>query len=870
MGFFLADGSCGYKKKPINRPNEYIFNRKSFSWHLENTDISLLKKSKDILEKQYGDIFSLVQTKTETSSKTYRLILNGGKKTRYIIDKYRKLFYYKKEKYIHPCILNNTREIREKIYQGYYAGDGLHYSNRTEQFDINSKITSQCLYFLCKSLGYEVSINHQIKKNKIYSFLVYKGKAQKNPNIIKKIIELPTTQQYVYDLETENHHFQAGVGEMIVHNTDGSHIKGLVLNWIHYYWPSLLNIGFNKSLATPILKAFKGKGKNKKTLKFYTQSDFNTWREKHKNEKGWSFKYYKGLGTHKDKEAIECFEDFDNDIIQYDYDQNKEESDYAINLAFNDDYYNKEKHQKWSDKRKEWLKQYNPDDIIEQKQKQIGISDFINKDLIHFSNEDTQRSIPSVMDGFKPSQRKIIYSAIKRSKSDKKEMRVAEFSGYVTFNSAYHHGDKSIVDATVGMSQTYVGSNNVNYLLPNGNFGGRLQGGSDHASSRYIHTNINPLTLDIFHINDELILDYIDDEGTKIEPKYYMPVIPTILLNGTKGIGTGFSTNIAPHRLEDICYAMKERMKGNPIPSIKPYFRGFQGRILEIESNNNTKKYATLGMFKIVPETNTIHIIELPIGMWTDKYTKIIERKITSQKKKYIISYENYCTKNTIHYILKLSHDGVKKYSKRSYESIIDDLKLMKTFSTSNMHLFDANGVIKKFNNTIQIMEYFYNHRRVFYVKRKDALIAQLNKIVEKLKAQVMFIRYYNQRKIIVRQKSKKELEDQLVKYKFPKYTNDNDGIKKYDYLTNMQIITLTNEKAQQLENKYKEMENQLQQLKNTTIEQMWSDDMNKIIKINQKYNQNIQQQFDDEKDNINKTRKTKSKKRKKKLRLDI
>lgn len=661
---------------------------------------------------------------------------------------------------------------------------------------------------------------------------------------------------------------QLRYGGMVIltdQDTDGSHIKGLAMNWIHTYWPSLLKFKFATSLATPILKAFKGK----KVKKFYTISEYEKWKNKN-GIKGWRIKYYKGLGTHTDEEATECFENFDENIIYY-YDKDEEKTNFSMNLAFNND---KDVDKvKWSDKRKEWLMNYNPNLIIEQNQKRVKPSEFVNKELIHFSNDDTHRSLPSIMDGLKPSQRKILYSGLKRHKSDKKEMRVAEFSGYVTFQARYHHGEKSIIETVVKMAQTFVGANNVNYFLPNGNFGSRLKGGGDHASERYIHTNLNPLVLDIFNTNDDLVLDNLVDEGIKVEPRYYMPVIPMILVNGTNGIGTAFSSTVCSHRLEDVCKAIIDKMNGKPFPKLKPYFRGFQGQLRNLEQG----KYETIGMYKIEPETNTIHICELPVGMWTDKYKKFIEDKISNQtKKKYITSYENYCTKNTIHFVLKLSSDGVRKYSKRDYEFILKDLNLKKSFSTNNMHLFNAEGVVHKFKTTNEILEYFYGHRKRLYIERKAALIKELNKIVEKLKAQVMFIRYYNQKKIIIRKKSKQELEDRLLELKFPQYNNDDSNEKSYNYLTNMAIISLTNERAKKLEDKYKDMEDQLVNLKNTPIEKMWVEDMGKLVQSNKVYNSNIRKSFNKEKDDVNKTRTKKSKKKKsvkkpkKKLTLEL
>ena len=162
--------------------------------------------------------------------------------------------------------------------------------------------------------------------------------------------------------------------------------------------------------------------------------------------------------------------------------------------------------------------------------------------MIHFSTYDCARSIPNMVDGLKISLRKILYSAFKR-KLDK-EIKVAQFSGYVSEHSAYHHGEASLNGAIVNMAQNYVGSNNINLLQPNGQFGTRLQGGDDSASERYIFTQLNPITRYLFPEMDDQVLNYLNDDGTMVEPEFYVPIIPFALVNGISGIGTGFSCNI--------------------------------------------------------------------------------------------------------------------------------------------------------------------------------------------------------------------------------------------------------------------------------------------------------------------------------------
>ena len=157
---------------------------------------------------------------------------------------------------------------------------------------------------------------------------------------------------------------------------------------------------------------------------------------------------------------------------------------------------------------------------------EISLSDFINKELILFSMADNARSIPSAVDGFKPGQRKIIFSCFKRNL--KSEIKVAQLAGYVSEHSAYHHGEQSLCTTIVGMAQNYVASNNLPLLEPLGQFGTRLHGGKDAASPRYIFTNLSPLARAVFHPSDDPLLTYLNDDGQDIEPEWYLPVVPMV------------------------------------------------------------------------------------------------------------------------------------------------------------------------------------------------------------------------------------------------------------------------------------------------------------------------------------------------------
>jgi len=159
----------------------------------------------------------------------------------------------------------------------------------------------------------------------------------------------------------------------------------------------------------------------------------------------------------------------------------------AIDMVFN---------KKRSNDRKVWLEHYERNDFMNTSLNTVLYKEFITKEMIHFSKYDCDRSIPNVMDGLKTSLRKILYAAFKRNLVT--EIKVAQFSGYVSEHSAYHHGEASLNGAIVGMAQDFVGSNNIHLLNPNGQFGTRLQGGKDAASERYIFTELNALTRLIF------------------------------------------------------------------------------------------------------------------------------------------------------------------------------------------------------------------------------------------------------------------------------------------------------------------------------------------------------------------------------------
>jgi len=402
---------------------------------------------------------------------------------------------------------------------------------------------------------------------------------------------------------------------------DGSHIKGLVLNFLHHFWPSLLRIpGFVREFITPIVKVSKGVS----SIPFFTLPQYKNWKDSLTTTHGWSIKYYKGLGTSTATEAKEYFSDMNRHQIDFAMDEPQEtgySADDLIDLAFS---------KKRADDRKDWIGKFEPGTFVDYDVEKMFISDFIRKELILFSVADNVRSIPSIVDGLKPAQRKVLFAAFKRNL--KTDIKVAQLAGYVSEHASYHHGEAALASTIVGMAQNFVGSNNIALLVPSGQFGTRLMGGKDAASARYIFTRLAPITRIIYHPDDDALLDYQDDDGQSIEPIHYIPIIPMVLINGAEGIGTGWSTSVPNFNPRDIIKALRLRIQGELVPTLTPWYRGFNGTIVAKDSTGTT--FTASGIASVDEKLETFTITELPLGKWTQDYKQFLISLITGEKEK--------------------------------------------------------------------------------------------------------------------------------------------------------------------------------------------------------------------------------------------
>lgn len=713
---------------------------------------------------------------------------------------------------------------------------------------------------------------------------------------IKKILGLKQGKDYK-DIKELRY---GGILILTDQDVDGSHIKGLLINMIQFMWPTLiLRDDFIQCLRTPLIIIHKKSDtKHIEPMIFYTSSEYNTWRNKLGTDvsKWDDAKYYKGLGTSTAYEAKRTFLDFHEKQINFicgDVDVKEEslkdasESSYeTIDESDNDEANEevnskkKQKKQKYTkrelaklkrvndiitlafdkkraDDRKKWLSKYD-ENLVLDTNGDITFDDFFNKDMIHFSNADNIRSIPSLIDGLKPSQRKILFSSFKRGKNAK-EIKVSQFAGFVSNETEYHHGEASLMGAIINMAQNYPGSNNINFLMPNGEFGTRRQLGKDAASPRYIFTNTNKLSYKIFREEDLPILEYCIEEGRKVEPQNYEPIFPTILVNGTDGIGTGYSTYIPCFDPKDIVNTLRSLIEEKDFKEIHPKYQGFRGQIMK----DSDSKYVMKGKYEILDD-ETVHITELPIFMSFEKYREyLISIELADKKeqseKKLIVDFEQKPFPNKVDIIIKFKPTELQKLIK--FGDIEKYLKLSTSISLANMTMFNTNNKLIKYDTVYDIIEDFYIHRKEIYQKRKEYHTRVLENDMNIIKYKVKFIEGILSKEIQIERQKKDNIIARLVELKFPKLARSIDNLDvTYSYLTDLPLWALTFEKIEELKKELEDTRRILEEYKKLTVNNIWLKELDEFMESYEKW----LKEWEEEKERENSFEKKKNKSNKK------
>ncbi|RNF13364.1 DNA topoisomerase 2 [Trypanosoma conorhini] len=641
---------------------------------------------------------------------------------------------------------------------------------------------------------------------------------------------------------------------------DGSHIKGLIINMIHHYWPGLLKApGFLQQFITPIVKARrKGRGDgDDRAVSFFSMPDYFEW----KNAIGdgirnYEIRYYKGLGTSGAKEGREYFENIDRHRLDFVREDASDEA--RIVMAFAKDKVEERKH---------WITQFkantNVNESMNYNVRTVRYSEFVDKELILFSVADCERSIPSVIDGLKPGQRKILFSSFKRNLT--RSIKVVQLAGYVSEHAAYHHGEQSLVQTIVGLAQDFVGANNVPLLQQDGQFGTRLQGGKDHAAGRYIFTRLTDLARCIYHASDDFVVDYKDDDGLSVEPFYYVPVIPMVLVNGTSGIGTGFATNIPNYSPLDVIDNLMRLLRGEEVRPMKPWYFGFTGTIEEREKG----KFVSLGCATVRPD-GVVHITELPIGTWTQAYKKFLEEL---REKEVVVQYREHNTDVTVDFEVFLHPEVLRQWVAQG--CVEEKLQLREYIHATNIIAFDREGQITKYFDAEAVLKEFYLVRLEYYAKRRDFLIGDLRAVASKLENMVRFVTEVVDGRLVVTRRRKRELLEELRQRgyaPFPPHQKkkmssttiqqeegaedatsedvllmlqpaldaegDADGgeapevrqaARDYDYLLGMRLWSLTAEMIARLQAQLQKARDELATLEKRTPKDLWVADLNQL-----------------------------------------
>ena len=731
-------------------------------------------------------------------------------------------------------VLKKSETKRKKIIKI----DGLDHANLA-----GSKQAKDCTLIICEGLSAKTYAVAGIQKG-VYGkigrdwFGIYPltGKLMNVRNFTptsiasnKVITNLIQTIGLKYDTNylDESNYNSLNYGRVMVMtdaDVDGCHIEGLLINFFHYLFPTLLQREkpFLVSMKTPIVRVFNPKG----DILFYDEKRFQKWfSEQTKKVKT---KYYKGLGTTRPEDVPDTF---GLKMIEYVRDN---ELDINMSKVFS---------KKESDTRKEWLSDYtqggeekNTFSLDDQGEiSQMELSSFINGELIKFSIADCGRSIPNSIDGLKESQRKILYAVKKRNlKYSGQSLKVAQLSGYTAEHSNYHHGEQNLCDTIIGLANEFPGTNNIPLLYRDGMFGTRLEGASDAASPRYIYTKMEYLTEYIFREEDEPLLKQVNDDGDLVQPEFYVPILPMILVNGcSAGIGTGWSCNIPSYNPIDIINGIHDWLnlldaEGNEtkedidvlvsvLPNMIPWYRGFKGTISEDESKS--KRYITKG---IISETKEgFEVTELPINMWTNKFKEFCEDLVEEKKLK---TMKNYSSPSEVKFILSNGSD---------FECSIESLKLHSYLYTSNMVLFDEKNRIKKFESVYEILNQFCIVRYKYYRLRKEYQLRQLEIELRILQNKERFISEVMDETLDIMRKKESVIIQNLKERRYDEDLKKENG--GYEYLLGMQVRSFTEEKVNTLRNEIQTITDKINILRNMTAKDLWINDLNEF---RQKYDE--------------------------------
>lgn len=577
-------------------------------------------------------------------------------------------------------------------------------------------------------------------------------------------------------------------------DNDGSHIMGLVLNWLVCFYPTLLRAHptFVKRFATPIVRARIGT----ETRSFFSQTEFHEWAA---GRKASLVKYFKGLGTSTNEDAKHYFKHIDDHLITVKFDSDACKN--AVDMWFD---------RQRSGERKAAV---GARDVgyIDYAEDETTIRAFCDTELVRFGNAANERAIANVVDGLKPSQRKALFSTLSRKPG---EVKVAQLAAGTAELTAYHHGEQSLVQTIVAMAQPWVGANNVALLAPNGMFGSRHMPREEHSAPRYIFTEAAKIARYIFPESDDAVLEMAEDDGKVVEPKLYAPIVPFLLVNGTEGIGSGWRSRCPPYSMEEIL-ANTRLLASDPqatLVPMKPNFFGFKGTIVPSGTD-----YVFTGIY-VVDGDRQVRITELPPKVWTGPYVdQLRESLVGDGADKFATSIDDVSTTDDVEIIIKL-RAGVD-VSKRD---LVKDLDLSRKVTLADLNFWGGDGSLVVFSGPHDIMRAHAAFRRATYEKRRAHLLCQLSHDVNVARSKARFVREQNSGDV----EPKKHTEEQLCALLAERGYYEH---KKFEYLRGMSAFSCTIDHAARIDKQADALQEELDTVKATTVEMMWHRDLDRL-----------------------------------------
>lgn len=578
-------------------------------------------------------------------------------------------------------------------------------------------------------------------------------------------------------------------------DTDGSHIMGLVLTFLREFFPSILKLwpNFVQRFATHIVKAKIGHEQKS----FFSLQEYKKWCGDRKPS---HVKYYKGLGTSTDEEAREYFQNIHQHLTEVEYTGTNSED--AIRTFFDPSK---------SNTRKTILQSIDEESSVNYEKDKTTFEEFCYNELIHHCAADNIRSIANAIDGFKPSQRKIIHVARNRPAG---ELKVSSLAANTTDQAAYHHGEASLIAAIMSMAQTHIGTNNIAYLKKNGQFGSRLTKRDEGlAAPRYVFTEISTIANLMFRPEDNPILEYAHDDGMQIEPKFFVPIIANVLVNGCEGIGTGYRTYVSNYNPLDVIAATRAYIAGENVTELTPFYSGFTGTTTQEDAS-----FIFHGSYRI--DGTTLIIEELPPKVWANHYFENLQKHMPN----YVTDCIQQSTKEHVKIIVKTAPG-----TDLMLHNILDDFKLSVKVSTAQMHLFDNENTLVRYEKTSDIIAQHANVRMKTYEKRLQYQIAQTEVDVQILLNKARFVQEIVDTTLVLTNKKKNEVRAALKDMKYYEHNN-------FNYLLDMQLFCVTIDEVQKLISLAQNMQDQLDALKTTTPKQLWLKELLELESAYQHY----------------------------------